>query len=62
VVVVANYMFRSSFTNCPLYFEGEEVFGFVKQLVDYPFDANNDSHHLDRVNFSRPSSTNNCSC
>ncbi len=53
-MVVENYTFRSSFTNCLLYFEGEKVFGFAKQLIDCPFDADNDSHRLDRVNFSRP--------
>lgn len=54
MVVVANYMSKSSFTHFSLYFEGEKVFGFVKKLVDCPFDANNDSHRLNRVNFSRP--------
>ncbi len=54
MVVVANYMSRSSFTNCPLYFEGQEVFGFVKQFLDCLFDADNDSHCLDHVNFSHP--------
>jgi hypothetical protein len=47
-------MSTSSFTNFSLYFEGENVFWFVKKLVDCPFDANNDSHCLDHVNFSHP--------
>jgi hypothetical protein len=32
VPIVANYMSRSSFTNCPL--QGEDVFGFAKWLVN----------------------------
>jgi hypothetical protein len=54
---MANYMFKSSFSYCAPHLEGEEVFGFTKQPIDYPLDANNDFHHLDRVNFSRPQVT-----
>jgi hypothetical protein len=47
-------MSKSSFTNFSLYFEGEKVFGFVKKLIDCPFDVDNDSHCLDHVKFFHP--------
>ncbi len=51
VVVVANYMSRSSFTNHLLHLKGKEVFGSTKQLVDCPFNEDNDSHYSNCVNF-----------
>ncbi len=49
--IVANFTFRSSFTNHLLHFEGEEVFGSTKPDVNYPPSVNEDSHHLKHVNF-----------
>jgi hypothetical protein len=37
-----------------LHLKGEKVFGYAKQPINYPPDINNDSHHLDDVNFSHP--------
>jgi hypothetical protein len=54
VIVVANYTFGSSFFYCALHLKGEEVSGSTKWHVDCPFNANNDFHHLDYVNFFRP--------
>lgn len=54
MVDVANYMFESSFTNRPLHLEGEEVFGFAKQLIECPPNVDNDSHFPNHVNFSYP--------
>jgi hypothetical protein len=47
-------MFESSFLNHASHLEGEEVFGFAKQLANYPFGVDHDFHHHDNVNFSRP--------
>jgi hypothetical protein len=52
MVVVANYTFRSSFFYRTLHLEGEEVFGFAKQPIDYPPSVDNDYHHFDHVDFS----------
>jgi hypothetical protein len=49
VTIMANYTSMSSFTNCLLHLEEEEVFGFAKQPVDCPLDANNDSHRSNCV-------------
>jgi hypothetical protein len=57
VIVVANYTFRFSFFYCTSHLEGEAVFGFAKQLANYPPDANNDSHSPNHVNFSHPQVT-----
>ncbi len=54
VVVMTNYMSKTSFTNRLLRLEGKKVFGFAKQPIDYPPIAKNDSHHFDYVNFSLP--------
>jgi hypothetical protein len=51
---MANYTSKSSFTNCLSHLEGEKVFGSSKQPASCPLGANNDSHHLDCVNFSCP--------
>jgi hypothetical protein len=53
-IVMANYTSRLSFTNCLLHLEGEKVFGSFKQHADYPPGVDNDSHHPNHVNFSRP--------
>ncbi len=53
-IVMANYLSRSSFTNCLPHLKGEEIFGSSKQFVDFPLSTNNDSHCLDHVNFSCP--------
>ncbi len=53
-VVVANFTSRSSFTNHLLHLEGKEVFGFAKQLVNCLLGVNEDSHHLNHVNFFCP--------
>ncbi len=52
--IVANYTFGSSFTNRLPHLEGEEVVGSSKWLVNCPLNIDNDSHHLDHVNFSCP--------
>jgi len=49
---MANYMSRYSFCYYALHLEGEEVFGFTKQPVDYLPSVENDFHYLNRVNFS----------
>jgi hypothetical protein len=36
VAAVANYISRSSFTNCLIHLEGEEVLGVAKRFVDCP--------------------------
>jgi hypothetical protein len=53
-VVVANFTFGSSFTNCLPHLEGEEVFGFTKKPIDYPLGINKDSHLPNFVNFFHP--------
>jgi hypothetical protein len=57
VAIMANYMFRSSFTNCLPHLEGEKVFGSSKWLADCPLGANNNSHRPNRVNFFHPQIT-----
>jgi len=54
VVAMTNYMSKTSFTNRLLRLEGKKVFGFVKQPVDYPPRAKNDSHHFNYVSLSLP--------
>jgi hypothetical protein len=54
MVVVANYTFESSFTNCLLHLEEEKVFGSTKRFTNCLPSVNNDSHRLDRVNFFHP--------
>jgi len=55
VIVVTNYKFGSSFTNCLLHLEGEEVFGSAKQPANScPLGTNIDSHHPNRANFFHP--------
>jgi hypothetical protein len=51
---MANYRFGFSFFYRAPHLKGEEVFGFAKRPVDCPFGVDNDSHHLDHVNFSCP--------
>ncbi len=53
-IIVANYTSESSFINHLLHLEIEEVFGSIKRPTTCPISANNDSHHLDLVNFSCP--------
>ncbi len=53
VVALANYMFVFTFFYHILHLKGEEVCGSAKR-PNYPPSVNNDSHHLDHVNFSRP--------
>jgi hypothetical protein len=53
-VVVANYTYRLSFTNCLPHLKGKKVFGFAKRLIDCLPGVEEDSHCLDHVNFSRP--------
>jgi hypothetical protein len=52
--IVANYTSKSSFTNCLPHLKGEEVFGSSKWPTNCPPSVDNDSHYLDRVNFSSP--------
>jgi hypothetical protein len=47
-------MSESSFTNCLPHFEGEKVFGFAKQPIDYPPSADEYSHYFDYVKFFHP--------
>ncbi len=54
VVAMANYRSKSSFTNHLPHLKGEEVFGSTKQLAICPFNANNDSHLPNLVNFLHP--------
>jgi hypothetical protein len=54
---MANYMFESSFKNHPLHLEGEEVFGYDKQIIDCPLSVDNESHCLNYVNFFHPKVT-----
>ncbi len=54
VTIVANYMYGSSFTNCLLHFEGENVFGSFKRLTYCPPSTDNDSHCLGCENSFRP--------
>jgi len=51
---VANYTFGSFFTNCPPHLEGEKVFGFAKQPINYPLGVDKDSHCPNCVNFFHP--------
>jgi hypothetical protein len=51
---VANYTSGFSFSYHILHLEGEEVFGSAKQPDDYPFNAKNDSHCPNCLNFSCP--------
>jgi len=52
--IVANYTSNLSFTNCLPRLKGEEVFGSSKWPTNCPPNVDNDSHCLDRVNFSCP--------
>ncbi len=54
VVVVTNYVFKSSFMTQNLHLKGEEVFGLAKHNVDYSPGANDDSHKLNHVNLFCP--------
>jgi hypothetical protein len=54
MVVVANYTYGSSFTNCPLHHEGEKAFRSTKRAIDCPLGTNKYSHRHDHVNFSHP--------
>jgi len=51
---IANYTFKSSFTNRLPHLEGEEIFGSMKQLANCPSSENNDSHCPNCENFSYP--------
>jgi hypothetical protein len=53
-IVVANYTSRSSFTNRLPHLERKEVFGFAKRPIDCFLGIDEDSHHLDHLNFSHP--------
>jgi hypothetical protein len=53
-VAMANYTFKPSFINRPSDLKIEKVFGSAKRPIDYPLDANNDSHSRGDVNFSHP--------
>ncbi len=53
-IVVANYMFGSSFFNYTPHFEGEEVFGFAKWPTNCLPSVDNDSHRPHHVNLFPP--------
>jgi len=53
--IVTNFMFEFSFTNCLPHLRGEEVFGYAKRPTNScPPSIDNDSHHLNHVNFFCP--------
>jgi hypothetical protein len=54
---MANYTSICSFLYRALHLKGEEVFRFVKQLVNCPLGEDNDFHRPNRVNFFRPQVT-----
>jgi len=54
VAALANYIFVFTFFYRILHLKGEEVCGYAKLPTNYPPSVNNDSRHLDHVNFSRP--------
>jgi hypothetical protein len=54
VVIVANYTFGSSFTNRLSHLKRKKMFRFAKRPIDCPPSIDEDSHHLDHVNFFLP--------
>ncbi len=54
VAIVANYMFKSSFTNQLSYLKGKEVFGSSKWLANCPPNPDTNSHHPNFLNFFYP--------
>ncbi len=54
IPTMANYTSGSSFTIPLPHLKGKEVLGSSKQFANCLFGIDNDSHHLDCVNFSCP--------
>jgi hypothetical protein len=54
VVIVANYTSGSSYTNRLSHLERKKKFGFAKRPIDCPPSIDENSHHLDHVNFFLP--------